>query len=121
MTTQTFLSQVRYSSIQSNCVILYKQATQMTKKQESGSNLYLRLMKIFEVMWLITAICALVMAITRGINGQSYGSYIYITCFTGAVALFMYRFKKKNRHYLESHYARQEELEKQKNANAHKS
>lgn len=75
--------------------------------------MYLRLMRIFEIMWLITAIAAAVMAVTRAINGQSFGSYIYITCFTGAVAFFMYRFKKKNRHYLESHYAKQgEEMRK---------
>ena len=84
------------------------------KKHQTGTNMYLRLMKIFEIMWLITAAAALVMAVTRAINGQSYGSYIYITCFTGAVAFFMYRFKKKNRHYLESHYAKQEELERKK-------
>ncbi len=83
------------------------------QKEKSG-NMYLRLMRIFEIMWLVTAIVALFMAISRALNGQSYGSYIYITCFTGAVAIFMYRFKKKNRKYLETHYARQEELEKQK-------
>lgn len=78
------------------------------------SNIYLRLMRIFEIMWLITAVTALCMAVTRAMSGQSYGSYIYITIFTGAVAFFMYRFKKKNRHYLETHYAKMEQLERQK-------
>lgn len=85
----------------------------MTKNKPT-SNIYLRLMRIFEIMWLITALAALFMAVSRAVNGQSYGSYIYITIFTGAVAFFMYRFKKKNRHYLETHYAKQEELERKK-------
>lgn len=70
----------------------------------------LKLMKIFEWLWLGACIIALTMAITRAANGQMYGNYIYITLFTAAVALFMYRFKKKNRLYLEQ---RQRESEKQ--------
>lgn len=80
----------------------------MTK--QAPPNMYVRLMKIFEVMWLITAAVALVMAVTRAMNGQEYGNYIYITIFTGSVAYFMYRFKKKNRLYLEERYRQQEEM-----------
>lgn len=61
----------------------------------------LKLMKIFEWLWLGASAIALTMAIVRGVNGEVYGNYIYITLFTAAVALFMYRFKRKNRLYLE--------------------
>ncbi len=61
-------------------------------------------MKIFEMLWLIASIIALALAIKRAIEGEAYGSYIYITVFTAAVAFFMYHFKKKNRLYLENHY-----------------
>jgi hypothetical protein len=61
----------------------------------------LKLMKIFEWLWLGASAIALTMAIVRGVNGQVYGNYIYITLFTAAIALFMYRFKRKNRLYLE--------------------
>jgi hypothetical protein len=61
----------------------------------------LKLMKIFEWLWLGASVIALTMAIVRGVNGQMYGNYIYITLFTAAIALFMYRFKRKNRLYLE--------------------
>lgn len=70
----------------------------------------LKLMKIFEWLWLGASLIALSMAVTRALNGQMYGNYIYITLFTAAVALFMYRFKKKNRLYLEQ---RQRESEQQ--------
>jgi hypothetical protein len=61
----------------------------------------LKLMKIFEWLWLGASAIALTMAIVRGVNGEVYGNYIYIALFTAAVALFMYRFKRKNRLYLE--------------------
>ncbi len=66
-------------------------------------------MRIFEILWLIAAIIALTMAITRGIKGQAYGSYIYITIFTTCVAAFMYYYKKKHRKYLENYYRQKEE------------
>lgn len=66
-------------------------------------------MKIFEVMWLVAAAISLYMAISRAMKGESYGSYIYITIFTAAVAFFMYWFKKKNRKYLHNYYQQQEE------------
>ena len=53
----------------------------------------LRLMKIFEVLWLAASLITLTMAIIRATSGQAYGNYIYITLFTAAVALFMYRFR----------------------------
>lgn len=64
----------------------------------------MRLMKIFEILWLIVSIIALIMCIIKAVNGEAYGNYIYITIFTAAIALFMYRFKKKNRLYLEKYY-----------------
>ncbi len=64
----------------------------------------MRLMKIFEVLWLIVSIIALTMCIIKAVKGEAYGNYIYITIFTAGVALFMYRFKKKNRLYLEKYY-----------------
>ncbi len=70
---------------------------------------YLKLMKIFEVMWLIAAVISLTMVIIRSSNGQAYGNYIYITVFTTCVAVFMYWFKKKNRKYQEEYYKRKEE------------
>ncbi len=69
----------------------------------------LKLMKIFEGLWLFVCLVALTMAIVRAVNGQAYGNYIYITIFTAAVAYFMYRFKKKNRLYLEERERRQHE------------
>lgn len=68
----------------------------------------LKMMKIFEWLWLGVSIIALIMAITKFMNGQAYGNYIYITLFTAAVALFMYWFKKRNRLYLEK---RQKDLQ----------
>lgn len=73
----------------------------------------LRLMKIFEVMWLIACIVSLVMCITKALNGEQYGNYIYITIFTACVAIFMYRFKKKHRKYLEERYKREQEKRKE--------
>jgi len=70
---------------------------------------YLKLMKIFEVMWLVAAVISLTMVIIRSSNGQAYGNYIYITVFTTCVAVFMYWFKKKNRKYQEEYYKRKEE------------
>jgi len=70
---------------------------------------YLKLMKIFEVMWLVAAVISLTMVIIRYSNGQAYGNYIYITVFTTCVAVFMYWFKKKNRKYQEEYYKRKEE------------
>lgn len=72
-------------------------------------NGYLKLMKIFEVLWLFVAVVALFLAITKGIKGEAYGSYIWITVFTAGIAYFMYRFKKKNRKYLESYYKKRED------------
>ena len=72
-------------------------------------NGYLRLMKIFEVLWLVVAVIALVLAVTKGLNGESYGSYVFITIFMAGIAYFMYRFKKKNRKYLESYYKKKEQ------------
>jgi|GEM_PF-666658 len=72
-------------------------------------NGYLKLMKIFEVMWLIVAFIALTLAITKAINGEAYGSYVYITIFTAGLAYFMYRFKKKNRKYLENYYRKKQD------------
>lgn len=75
----------------------------------------MRIMKIFEVLWLIASLIALTMAIVKAIHGEAYGSYIYITVFTAAVAFFMYRFKKKNRLYLEKYYRQKaEEAEKRR-------
>ncbi|MEZ5014389.1 MAG: hypothetical protein R2794_08865 [Chitinophagales bacterium] len=71
-------------------------------------NQFIKLMKIFEVMWLVAAVISLYMAISRSMRGESYGSYIYITIFTAAVALFMWRFKRKNRRYLERHYGKKQ-------------
>jgi len=68
-------------------------------------------MKIFEWLWLGVSIIALVLAITKYLDGQAYGNYIYITLFTAGVALFMYRFKKRNRRYLEK---RQKDLQNQR-------
>ncbi len=78
-------------------------------------NGYLKLMKIFEVLWLFVACVALVLAITKAINGEAYGSYIFITIFTSGIAYFMYRFKKKNRKYLESYYKKKEAEQQAKN------
>jgi O-antigen/teichoic acid export membrane protein len=72
-------------------------------------NGYLRLMKIFEVLWLVVAVIALVLAVTKGLKGESYGSYVFVTIFTAGIAYFMYRFKKKNRKYLESYYKKKEQ------------
>ena len=69
---------------------------------------YLKLMKIFEVMWLVAAVVSLTMVIIRSSNGQAYGNYIYITVFTTCVAAFMYWFKKKNRKYQEEYYKKKE-------------
>ncbi len=77
---------------------------------------FLRLMKIFEIMWLVAAVIALVMAISRASNGLAYGNYIYITVFTTCVAAFMYIFKKRNRKYLQEYYKKQENLNKEKPA-----
>lgn len=71
-------------------------------------NQFLRLMKIFEIMWLVAAVIALFMAITRAANGLAYGNYIYITIFTTCIAIFMYIFKKRNRKYLQEYYKKQE-------------
>lgn len=79
-------------------------------------NGYLKLMKIFEVLWLFVACVALVLAITKGLNGEAYGSYVWITVFTSGIAFFMYRFKKKNRKYLESYYKKKEEQQAAKNS-----
>ncbi len=70
---------------------------------------YLKLMKIFEVMWLVAAGISLVMVFVRASNGQNFGNYIYITIFTSCVAAFMYWFKKKNRKYHEAYYKKKEE------------
>ena len=69
----------------------------------------LKLMRIFEVLWLVASAIALTMAIIRATSGQAYGNYIYITIFTACVTFFMYRFKKKNRLYMEERYRRQQE------------
>jgi len=68
----------------------------------------LKLMKIFELLWLMVSVIALTMAVVRAVNGQAFGNYIYITIFTAGVAYFMYRFKKKNRLYLENRYKQQQ-------------
>ena len=70
---------------------------------------YLKLMKIFEVMWLVAAVISLTMVVIRSSNGQAYGNYIYITVFTTCVAVFMYWFKKKNRKYQEEYYKKKKE------------
>lgn len=70
----------------------------------------LRLMKIFEWLWLAVSLIALTLAITRAFGGQSYGNYIYITLFTAGIAVFMYWFKRRNRLYLEK---REKELNRQ--------
>ncbi len=75
---------------------------------------YLKLMKIFEVMWLVAAVISLTMVIIRSSNGQAYGNYIYITVFTTCVAAFMYWFKKKNRKYQEVYYKKKAEESKKK-------
>lgn len=72
-------------------------------------NGYLKLMKIFEVMWLVVAAISLTLAITKAINGEAFGSYVFITFFTSGIAYFMYRFKKKNRKYLENYYRKKAE------------
>ncbi len=64
-----------------------------------------RFLKIIEVMWLIVAAVALITGIVRAANGQSWGSYVYITLFTACVAAFMFWFKKRNRRYMEAYYA----------------
>ena len=74
---------------------------------------YLRLYKIFEIMWLVASFVSLTVLITRAMNGESYGNYIYITIFTASVAVFMYYFKKKNRKYMEKRYKEQEEKDEQ--------
>ena len=61
----------------------------------------LRLMKIFEVLWLCSQPDCPDHGHHQGYIRPAYGNYIYITLFTAAVALFMYRFKKRNRLYLE--------------------
>lgn len=73
----------------------------------------LRLMKIFEVLWLIASIIALTEAIIKFRNGEAYGNYIYITIFTACVAGFMYYYKKKHRKYMEAYYRKKEEEAKQ--------
>jgi len=56
------------------------------------------------------------LAITKGLNGEAYGSYVWITVFTSGIAFFMYRFKKKNRKYLETYYKKKEEQQAAKNS-----
>ena len=73
----------------------------------------LKLMKIFEWLWLCASLIALTMAITKYINGQAYGNYIYITLFTACVAMFMYWFKKRNRLYLEKREKELQNLDKE--------
>jgi len=68
----------------------------------------MRLMKIFEVLWLFASAVALTMAIIRASRGEAYGSYIYITIFTACVAGFMYRYKKKHRKYMEEYYRKKQ-------------
>lgn len=63
-----------------------------------------RFLRIIEIMWLIVAVVALGTGVYRAVNGQSWGSYLWITLFTGAVAGFMYWFKKRNREYMESYH-----------------
>ena len=63
-----------------------------------------RFLKVIEIMWLIVALVALVTAVLRASSGQSWGSYLYVTLFTGCLAAFMYWFKKRNRQYMESYH-----------------
>lgn len=64
-----------------------------------------RFLRIIEIMWLIVALIALVTGIVRALKGQTWGNYLYITLFTGAVAGFMFWFKRRNRRYMEDYYA----------------
>jgi hypothetical protein len=65
-------------------------------------------MKIFEILWLVAAVIAITIAILRGLKGETYGNYLYIAVFTSAISLFMYRFKKKNRLFLEERQKRKQ-------------
>jgi hypothetical protein len=69
----------------------------------------LKVFKIFEVMWLVACMGAVIMAITRAGRGEAYGNYIYLTVFTACVAGFMYWYKKRHRKYLEKYYKEKKE------------
>lgn len=80
----------------------------------------LRLMRIFEILWLVAAAIALTECIIHAIKGESVGSYIYITLFTAGVAFVMYRVKKNHRHFLENIQRRKEEEFRKKQAEIEK-
>mgnify|MGYP006245815995 CR=1 FL=1 len=70
-----------------------------------------RWMRIFELLWLGVAAIALGFGVSAAIEGEEWGSYIYIAIFTGVIGLFMYWFKKKNRLYLEKRDAEKAQKE----------
>jgi archaellum biogenesis protein FlaJ (TadC family) len=67
-----------------------------------------KFLRILEVLWLIVAIIAGIVGVSRMMSGQNWGNYLYIMLFTGGVAIFMYVFKKRNRHFMENYYAEKE-------------
>ena len=60
-------------------------------------------------MWAVVAVVAATVGISRLVSGQSWGNYLWITLFTGGLAVFMYFFKKRNREYMETYYKSKEE------------
>lgn len=79
------------------------------KEKGVGEAAPLRFLRVIEVLWLVVAVVAGTVGITRMINGQNWGNYLYITLFTAGIAIFMYVFKKRNRKYMENYYAEKEE------------
>ncbi len=67
-----------------------------------------RFLRVIEVLWLIVAVVAAIVGVSRMMNGQNWGNYLYITLFTAGVAIFMYFFKKRNRRYMETYYKEKE-------------
>lgn len=73
-------------------------------------------LKIIEIMWAIVAVVAAVTAVVRATAGQSWGNYLYVSLFTACIAVFMYFFKKRNRHFMEDYYRRKESRKEQGSA-----
>jgi peptidoglycan/LPS O-acetylase OafA/YrhL len=68
-----------------------------------------KFLRIIEILWAVVAVVAAATAISRAVSGQEWGSYLYVTLFTGTLAVFMYFFKKRNRKYMEEYYRKQQE------------
>ena len=79
----------------------------------------MRLLKIFEYLWLFVAAVSLILGIREMMNGGGFNHYFIITILLALLGLVMFRVKRSGRKSTEAYYQKKQEQDHLKSKETH--